>query len=199
MNSFDKDSEIIRHIRCGRTNAYAELVIKYQRKVRGYCFHMIGEWTAAEDAAQEVFIKAYESLPEFRAQSSFSTWLFRITANHCLDVLKKVKRRKCESLEELERLGGNTFSNVLQGEANFASAIEYRSLIAGLLAGLDDKEREVVILREVQQLSYEEMCQVLVCSMDAVKARLKRARARLLEVERHLSRAETSEEKGPNL
>src|SRR3989344_1214542 len=96
----DLDLEIIRKVTSGDAAAYQGLVRKYQDKVFRLCVSMLRD-SGAEDAAQEVFIKVYESLSRFRGESAFSTWLYRVASNHCLNILAKRKREKTESLDAL--------------------------------------------------------------------------------------------------
>ncbi len=168
----------------GRRNDYAELVCKYQCKVRGYCLGMLKDASSADDAAQEVFVKAYQALVSFKGKSSFSTWLYRIAANHCLDVLRKAKRRP-ESLEALLEKDGDKVESLFAVEPAVSDSGS-ADRVTALLACLSEKSREILILREMQELSYQEIAEVLGCSLDAVKARLKRARQELESGMRHL-------------
>src|SRR5262249_26979807 len=97
----DSDLEVIKRIQNGDADAYADLIRKNHAKIMGLCLSMLGNPTSAEDAAQEIFIKAYRSLDKFQANSAFSTWLYRIAANHCLDLLRQKTREKTDSLEAL--------------------------------------------------------------------------------------------------
>lgn len=150
----------------------------YQVKVLGLCTSLLGHATQAEDAAQEIFIKAYRSLSSFRKDSTFSTWLYRIAANHCKDLLRKRLREKSESLEAL------TESDEVSGrswEPSFdpRPAVETSRLVEALLASLSPDERLILTLREVQGLNYREISETLQCSVEAVKSRLRRAREAL--------------------
>ncbi len=175
----------------GNRNAYGELVRRYEAKVRGYCVSILGDFAEAEDAAQEVFVKAYQSLERFRGDSSFSTWLYRINANHCLDLLRKRKRQKSESWDALLEKEGDKIESLFSASPNVSEG-ESAELLAKLLEHLPEKSREVLILREVQGLSYQEMTVVLGCSLDAVKARLKRGRQELESGLRHFMKPEAS-------
>lgn len=169
------DIEIIAEILGGNSNAYAELVKRHQDKIRVYCAGIFGHGPTAEDAAQEVFIKAYRALGSFQEKSAFGTWLYRIAINHCRDLLRKKKRHREYSLEKMREEQGDAF------DAHFAKpgdqpALASRELAEKILSGLSEPSRAVIVLREVQGLTYEEMMLALNCSLDAVKSRLKRAR-----------------------
>ena len=174
----DEDLNAIEQVRAGKIQAYALLVRKYQGRIRGYCLGTLGNAAEADDAAQEVFIKAYRGLGGFRGRSSFSTWLYRITVNHCRDLLKSAGRGKTESLDALRDEEGEPFEARL-AVAPAAQLGEREGQVREALARLPETSREVLVLRAVQGLSYAEMMESLGCSLDAVKGRLRRAREEL--------------------
>src|SRR5471030_797501 len=92
------DNDVIARVLAGSRDEYAELIRRHHARVLGLCVSMLGP-SAAEDAAQEVFLKAYDRLKDFRRDSAFSTWLYRVASNHCLDALRRDARRRTESLE----------------------------------------------------------------------------------------------------
>ena len=169
------DFEIILDVLTGNRNAYADILRRYEERVRGYCLMMLEDPTQAEDAAQEVFIKAYQALGQFRRQSSFSTWLYRIAANHCTDLLRKRVRQKTESWEALLEKEGEKIEALFAGSPKIES-LEQTELVTKLLSYLPEKSRTILILREIQGLNYQELAEALGCTVDAVKGRLKRAR-----------------------
>lgn len=177
------DSVIIAKVINGDNQAFAELVRKYQPKVQSTCSYILLDKTRGEDAAQEVFIKIFRSLKSFRYESSFSTFVYRLTVNHCRDLLRKMKRTRAESLDQLleER----------SGVVDQVSVYEPRSegdpqLLERLLSSLKPDYREIIVLREIRELSYQEIAEALHCSVDSVKAKLKRARQMLVNNARHL-------------
>jgi RNA polymerase sigma-70 factor (ECF subfamily) len=184
------DLDVIQKVLGGERNAYAELVRKYEARVRGLCRAMLGGAEPAEDAAQEIFIKCYQALSKFRQDSSFSTWLYRIAVNHCHDLQRKIARRKTESWEALVEKEGERIERLFAVSPERESGPEAPELLHRLLAHLSEKSRTVLILREVQGLSYQAMAETLKCSLDAIKARLKRARRELSGKARHFIRPE---------
>jgi RNA polymerase sigma-70 factor (ECF subfamily) len=182
----NNDLELIAKIRSGDRDAYAELVRKHHAAVLGLCLSMLGSRSQAEDAAQDVFIKAYRSLDKFREDSSFSTWLYRIASNHCLDLLRQRSREKTDSLEALLDREGDHAQRLFFTEPTTALAPEDADLIERMLSRLPPEYRLILTLREVQGLNYKELTEALDCSLDAVKARLKRARRSLEEMGRHI-------------
>jgi RNA polymerase sigma-70 factor (ECF subfamily) len=151
----------------------------------GYCLSMLQNHTDAEEAAQDVFIKAYNNLPKFKGDSQFSTWLYRITANHCLDVLRKRNRRKTYSLDALIEAEGDSIHRHFSTAAVADTQVENRDLTGKILSTLPAEYRTILTLREVDGLEYQEIADVLDCSLDAVKGRLSRARRQLQEKLRH--------------
>jgi RNA polymerase sigma-70 factor (ECF subfamily) len=173
------DLEIIKSVLAGNSDAFAELVQRYQHPIVLLCQKLIPDAALAEDAAQDSFVRAFKELSSFKGQSSFPTWLHRIAVNRCLDLLRKRKRERTDPIDsELE--------NIPTDEP----VSDDRRWALQVLSAIDDKEKSLLILREVQGLSYLEMAAVLGCSIDAVKARLKRARKSLQEKARHFSRLE---------
>jgi RNA polymerase sigma-70 factor (ECF subfamily) len=180
------DPQIIQLIRDGHTEAYADLVRQYHKRVMGYCFSMLANHSEAEEAAQDVFVKAYRSLGKFKGDSSFSTWLYRITANHCLDVLRKRNRRRTVSLDALLEQDGNRVQEIFSETATFHSRLEDRQLADKILSTLPSDYRTILTLREADGLEYQEIADTLKCSLDAVKGRLARARKQLMTNLQHL-------------
>jgi len=175
------DQATIQLILSGHPNAYADLVRQYHKKVLGYCLSMLSNRTDAEEAAQDIFVKAYRSLPRFKGDSSFSTWLYRITANYCLDILRKRNRRRNVSLESLVEAEGSRIEGLFSTPDTAARHLENRDLADKILSTLPQDYRAILTLREAEGLEYQEIADVLDCSLDAVKGRLARARKQLQE------------------
>lgn len=149
----------------------------------GFCASLLLDAGSAEDAAQDIFIKTYQSLNQFRGNSSFFTWLYRITYNHCQDLLRKRNRRPTESWDELVERHGEKIEKLLAFPFDPVSGShnETSDLVERVLSALPHDYRAILILREVQGLNYQEIAEVLNCSLDAVKARLRRARESLAD------------------
>lgn len=176
------DNEAIRKIRSGQKELYAELVRRYHRKVSGYCLFMLKNHSEAEEAAQDVFVKAYRSLGKFKGNSAFATWLYRITANHCLDILRKRTRHKTLSLEALMEAGGDNINSLFSAPDKAAAGMENKDLAGKILSALPEQYRLILTLREAESLEYREIAAALDCSLETVKSRLSRARKQLREM-----------------
>ncbi len=175
------DEEIIQQIKVGHTETYGNLIRKYNNKVFGYCISMLFNRTDAEEAVQDIFVKTYYGLGRFKGNSTFSTWLYRITANHCKDILRMRNRRKTESLDFLIETKGSQIEELFASDLMENFRMENRDLADKLLDILPTDYRMILTLREVNGLECREIAAILGCTLDAVKGRLKRARQCLLD------------------
>lgn len=180
------DLELSRRAADGDGDAFAELVRRHAPRVRALCAATLGGPAEAEDAAQETFLKAHRSLSRYTGAASFGTWLHRIAVNHCLDLLRAAGRRRSDSLEALLEADSTALGRALS-EPSSAQALEDRDTIERLLSRLPPEQRLALTLREADGMTYEEIAAAMSCSLDSVKARIKRARAELLELARHFS------------
>lgn len=187
MDASIPDLEIVRRVKSGRLDDYAELVRRHQGKVLRLCRSLVGE-ADAEDAAQEIFLKAYDALPDFREQSQFSTWLYRIAYRHGLNLLAKRKRQKTDSLDALLEARGGSWPELIEA-AHARGSAEDRQLAEAALSRLSPDHRMILTLRELQGLSYAELTEALDLSLEAVKVRLFRARKALTGILRELDPA----------
>jgi RNA polymerase sigma-70 factor (ECF subfamily) len=145
---------------------------------------MVGA-SSAEDAAQEIFLKAYDRLKDFRRDSAFSTWLYRVASNHCLDVIRRETRRRTESLEEMTEREAPSLQRLLADPID-ARSLEEADLVRAVLDRLPEDYRLILTLREMEGLEYKELMAAMDCSMDSVKAKLQRARRLFRETFRHI-------------
>lgn len=177
----DEDLKALKGALEGDTAMFAELVLRHQRGILGFCASMLPHGEGAEDAAQEVFIKAFKSLESFRGDSAFSTWLYRIAFNHCCNLKKSSARRKTDSLEDLpyavreKAVGRNDQPERGRPELE---ALE------GAMARLPENYRALMALR-LEGEDYRAMAENLGLSLEAVRARLRRARLILRRDLRH--------------
>ncbi len=156
-------------------DAYADLVRENIGRVLRLCQVLLSNPAEAEDAAQDIFVKGYQSLPSFREDSSFPTWITRIAHNHCMDLLRRRSRQKTEPIDTLPE---SAFPAPSPSSGKKAQE---------MLSSLRPEYKEILALREVSGMSYVEIAAHLRCSLDAVKARLRRARQELQEQARHFS------------
>lgn len=162
------------------------LVREHAPRVRALCLSVLKDPAEAEDAAQDAFLKAWRSMDGFDKRSSIGTWLHRIAVNTCLDRLRAGARRRADSLEALSEREASELRSLAEPSAQ--GAFEDRDLAEKLLATLNPEQRLAFTLCEKEGLSYAEIAEAMSCSVDSVKARIKRARQELLEAARHFSR-----------
>ncbi|HVE12355.1 MAG TPA: sigma-70 family RNA polymerase sigma factor [Elusimicrobiota bacterium] len=182
------DLALVARARGGDADAFADLVRRHHARVHGMCASLVNNPADVEDAVQEVFLKVFRSLDRFQGEARFSTWLYRVVMNHCLDLRRRAAHRRAESLETLLEEGDEPLLRLLEApesRRDAAEEAEEREVAAAMLAALPEEYREVLALRETQGLSYEDIAKTMECSVDSVKARLRRARAGLREKLRH--------------
>lgn len=187
------DSRLVELAKGGDLPAFRGLVERYERRVYPLAFSLTGNHTDAEDVLQDAFLKAFRSLALFREQSSFYTWLYRIVCNVAIDRARKRKRRgevqivvgNEGGLGFLESFGsgvGSTadtyMSKVSRPDEVFSNS-ELRDQIGAALSALTPEHRAVIMLREIDGLSYEEISETVGCSKGTVMSRLHHARKRL--------------------
>jgi len=172
------EKQLVRLAQDGSQEAFEALVGKYQSKVFSMAMSFIRNREAADDAAQEVFLKAYLALPKFHLKSEFGTWLYRIAINHIKDVLRKRGRAREVSLDDVRELSF-VGENVLEtAEAERETEVR-KGLVHRMVQALPGKYRIILTLRDIQGLPYDEISRVLHLSPGTVDSRLHRARRML--------------------
>jgi RNA polymerase sigma factor (sigma-70 family) len=183
MNNLS-ENEIIRKVLGGDANAFEELVLRHEKTVYNIALRMTGSEDDAADMTQEAFIKAYNSLPSFKSDSKFSTWLYRITTNVCLDFLRSKSRRPQVSLTVTDADDDSAEQQLEipdpadDPEQQLMKKLGMQSLSDGLRR-LPDKQRQILVMRELGGLSYAEIGKALSLDEGTVKSRIFRARKNL--------------------
>lgn len=177
------DEVLITLFQAGEQEGFRLLVERYQEKVRNLIYSIFQEPELIDDLAQDVFLKAYEALPQFRFESSVYTWLYRITVNKCRDELRKRKIRKFFSLHALMESQDRELWSRTSVEPHDSEAKE---ILSKGLNRLPEKFRMPIILKDIEGLSYEEISEVLHCEIGTVKSRLARGRMMLRKALRPL-------------
>ena len=177
-----EEREIIERVVAGDNDAFGLLVDKYQTKVYNLALRMCGNEDDAYDLAQDAFVRAWRSLGSFQFESAFSTWLFRLTSNICLDYLRAKKRRAAVSLTMSGDDEEETQLDIPDpgiGPEEAAIAAEDKRLLMEALNSLPADQRQIITLRAINDLSYAEIAQILNLQEGTVKSRLSRARTAL--------------------
>jgi RNA polymerase sigma-70 factor (ECF subfamily) len=191
----DVERALIRRLRDRDERAFRELLDLHRDRVFNITYRMLGNRSEAEDVAQEVFITVFKTIDSFREESKFSTWLYRVAVNHTKNRIKYLARRHDRDRDELDEgvhsqqvngaVTGMPLRNA-QPDKALASA-QMESLMQEAIEALDEDQRAVVILRDVEELSIDEICQITGLPDGTVKSRLHRARLVLRKkLQRHV-------------
>lgn len=177
------DEVLVSKCKRGDMAAFDELIGRYQDRVYNLAYRLTSSHDDASDMAQEAFLRVYVSLSGFRGRSAFSTWLYRVVSNVCLDELRRRGRRPLLVVDRAVDTGeGELVREVVDPSPGPDEHVERRELgreIQKALAGLGDQQRLMVILRDIDELSYQEIAEILSLPLGTVKSRLSRARQAL--------------------
>ena len=177
------DRELVRRAQKEDQEAFEELIRRHQHRVFAVAGGILRRREDVEDIAQQVFVKAYFSLKKFDQRAAFSTWLYKITVNECWDLLRKKKVRPLvyeSDLSEEQARQVITSGEKANPGPDISERIEARERVEKLLEGLDERDRMMLILKEVEGFSIEEIAEVLDLNGNTVKVRLFRARRRVV-------------------
>ena len=175
------EQELVRAAAGGDTEAFERLVRTYENKIYHLALRMCGSADEAADIAQEAFLAAWRGLPSFRGEANFATWLYRLTSNAAIDYLRRQKKQRGDMSLDDEELGLDAVDTG-PGPQDAAERTEVRSAVAAGLQALSEDHRQVLVLREIQGLSYEEIAGVLEVDLGTVKSRISRARSALRKI-----------------
>jgi RNA polymerase sigma-70 factor (ECF subfamily) len=178
----EQEQAYIRRVLHGDANAFEPLVREHEKNVYNLALRTLGNAQDAEDVTQEAFLKAYRSLASFRGESKFSVWLYRIVTNLCLDALRAGKRRAAQSLTVEGENGEDEELSVPDERFSPEHLLDRkltREAVQRGLGQLSDEARQILLLREIQGMSYDEIAETLSLDLGTVKSRIFRARKRL--------------------
>ena len=179
------DAELIRRSRSGDAEAYGDLVLRYQDRIFATVYRILGNGEDAREMAQEAFFRAWSKLHTFREGARFSTWLYTITLNLTRSELRKRKTRQHIRPVSLQARFGDDEGRTMEppsgddGPLEVIGKAELHQLALNEIDRLEPEAREVVVLRDMQEMSYGEIAEVLACPVGTVRSRLHRAREQL--------------------
>ena len=185
-----RDRLLVRRIRAGDERAFQELVLAYQNKIFGLCLRMIGNRQEAEDLAQDVFLTVYRAIHTYRGEGRFYTWLYRIASNTCKNRIKYLKGRHFDSRLDVEDnqeaqmpsgQGGalHSLQSQVPGPEQMTEGNRIQLALQREMAALDEEHRLLIVLRDVEGLSYQDIQRITGLAEGTVKSRLHRARMAL--------------------
>lgn len=180
MSEREVDAELVARVQRGDKRAFDLLVLKYQRKIMRLLSRMIRDPSEIEDVAQEAFVKAYRALPQFRGESAFYTWLYRIAINTARN-WQVANGRRPSAPTTIENEDGETFSQIdnLMDISTPESMLASRQVVETVNAAIDalpEDLKTAIVLREIEGLSYEEIAESMECPIGTVRSRIFRAR-----------------------
>lgn len=175
------EKDLVRRAKRGDISAFEDLISGYEKKVYNTAYRFFNNAEDAMDVSQEIFIKVFTSLRRFREDSSFSTWLYRIAVNTCIDFLRKKREDVLPIKEEIVMDDKTKLGFQTELPEEFVEKQEVKQAIMKAISTLPEEQRICIILRDVQGFSYTEISDILSCSLGTVKSRLFRGRRALKE------------------
>src|SRR5690606_6518283 len=180
MSERDVDAELVARVQRGDKRAFDMLVLKYQRKIMRLLSRMVRDPGDVEDVAKEAFIKAYRALPQFRGESAFYTWLYRIAINTARN-WQAASARRPSAPNVIETEDGETFSQIdnltdISTPESLAASRQIVETVNAAINALPEELRTAIILREIEGMSYEDIAQTMGCPIGTVRSRIFRAR-----------------------
>jgi RNA polymerase sigma-70 factor, ECF subfamily len=180
MHAVLSDEELVAATQGGDTAAFDTLVLRWDKKIQGAIYRVMGSDEEARELSQEAFFKAYRALKGFERRSRFSSWLYQIAINLCRDRMRRRKTHRLMSLEDLPQ--PEAAAPLVVSARSVAAAVEERDLariVAEAIAALPEEQREVIVLKEYEELTFAEIAEVLGLPVSTVKTRLYRALSQL--------------------
>jgi RNA polymerase sigma-70 factor (ECF subfamily) len=173
-----EENDLVKRAKAGDLNAYEQIIILYEKKVFGLIYNLIKNYDELEDIAQEVFIKVYRNLKNFKEESSLYTWIYRITVNVCIDEMKK--RRKVVSIDEKIQLDDGEVDFQIPDNGKSLEEIleekDERLRLMNCINKLPESARTMIVLRDIKEFSYQEISEILNINIGTVKSKINRAR-----------------------
>ncbi len=181
----DLEKLLVKKSQSGDVESFELLISSYDKRAYNIAYRVMGNEEDAKDMAQEALLRIFRSIKDFKGQSSFSTWLYRIVTNVCLDELRRRKNEKYVSMDSTIQTDSGELHMELCSDKETPESVyervEQRELIKSAISELNEDYRSVIVLRDIQGFSYEEISNILDCSLGTVKSRINRARNMLRE------------------
>lgn len=178
-----QEISLIERVKEGDITSFEALIQPYQKKAFNIAYRMLGNLEDANDVTQEAMIKIYKSISGFQGKSSFSTWVYSVVSNSCIDYMRKNRRAVVVSLDKEYDTGESMYKIEAVDEMNTPEYLfekkETKQLIHDAINQLNVDQREIIILRDINGFSYQEIAEILKCSEGTVKSRISRARGSL--------------------
>ncbi|MBQ8299990.1 MAG: sigma-70 family RNA polymerase sigma factor [Clostridia bacterium] len=178
------DEELVKKVKNGDVDAFEQIITKYEKKIFGLIYNMLRNENEVEDVAQEVFIKVYKNLDKFHGDSSLYTWIYKIATNLCLDQIKK--RKEVIYIDEKLQLDDGEVDFQLPSDEKLQDEIyeqkELKQKLEKCIDKLPERQKTMIVLRDIKGLSYDEIAEILDLKLGTVKSQINRARLKLKEL-----------------
>ena len=180
MGNLEADQELVNRVKKGDKAAFDLLVIKYQSRIMNLVMRFVRNQADAMDVTQEAFIKAYRAMPNFRGDSAFYTWMYRIAVNTAKNFLAVQANKRLpeveQDLSEMEQIDSGTALKELENPENMLMSSEIQETVIKAIESLPDDLKMAITLRELEGLSYEDIAAAMECPIGTVRSRIFRAR-----------------------
>ena len=173
------DEDLVQAFQTGDISAFDQLVRRWDRKIQGVVYRLVGNHEEARDLTQEAFLKAYRALGTFKREARFSSWLYQIALNATRDRMRRRRRHPDVSLEDVEERPDASLRDARPSAFELIESRDLSRLVAAAMAGLPDEQREVLILKEYEGLTFPEIAETLDVPLSTVKTRLYRGLVQL--------------------
>lgn len=181
-----EEISLVEKTRQGDVDSFEKLIEPYQKKAYNIAYRMLGNVEDASDVTQEALIKIYKSISSFQGNSKFSTWVYSIVNNTCIDFIRKNRKGNVIYLEREKDNGDGTYQMEITDNTNTPEEIldkkETRHMIQDAINQLNQEHREIIVLRDIEGFTYQEIADILKCSEGTVKSRISRARGNLKQL-----------------
>jgi RNA polymerase sigma-70 factor (ECF subfamily) len=185
MMAVESDEELVTAFRGGDSSAFDALVQRWERKIQGAVYRIMGSGEDAKDLTQETFLRAYRGLPTFKSEARFSSWLYQIALNLCRDRLRQRRGKTLVSIDDLDPASNARLERKGPSALDLMQAHDLARLVSAAMAELPEEQREVIVLKEYQGLTFQEIADSLRVPVSTVKTRLYRG---LVQMREHLER-----------
>jgi RNA polymerase sigma-70 factor (ECF subfamily) len=186
LQKSDNEKILLKKARNGDIEAFELLIEDYQKKAFNVAYRMMGNSEDANDLVQEALIRIFKSIKNFKEQSSFSTWVYRIVTNVCLDELRRRKNKFTISIDEDIQLEDGNVKRQIESEGptpeESLESKEIQDIVTKAIEELSNEHKTVIVLRDIQGFSYDEISDIMKCPEGTVKSRINRARKALREI-----------------
>lgn len=178
-----REASLIEQSKAGDIDSFEELIVAHQKKAFNIAYRILGNLEDANDVTQEALIKAYRGIKKFNGKSSFSTWLYTIVNNACIDFIRKNRKVNLTYLDREYETEESSYKVQIYSDEETPEEVfekkEVQRLVHEAINKLNYEHRRVIVLRDIQQFSYQEIARILNCSEGTVKSRISRARKNL--------------------